>query len=159
MAMKHYSLLCACLLIVGTAAAQEPKTTVADFAWLAGCWDGSGGGRESLEQWMKPSGQTMLGMSRTVANGKTVAFEFLQLREQEGNIFYIAKPSGQAEASFKLVKYENNEAVFENPQHDFPQRIIYRLEKDGALAAAIEGMSKGKLKKIDFPMKRVKCDP
>jgi hypothetical protein len=119
MNMKHYSLLCVWLLIFGTAVAQDKKSTIADLAWIAGCWDGSGGGRESLEQWMMPSGQTMLGMSRTVANGK---------------------------------------AVFENPQHDFPQRIIYRLEKDGSLAAAIEGMSKGKLKRIDFPMKRAKCD-
>jgi len=156
---KHYSVIGAVLLLGGITLAQEKKTTIDDFAWLAGCWDGSGGGgREYLEQWMKPSGQTMLGMSRTVMNGKTVEYEFVQIREQEGGIFYIAKPSGQAEASFKLVKYSNQEAVFENPQHDFPQRIIYRLEKDGSLAAAIEGMSKGKLKHIDFPMKRAKCD-
>ncbi len=158
MTMKHYSLLCAGLLIFGTVAAQEKKNTIADFAWLAGCWDGSGGGREYLEQWMKPSGQTLLGVSRTVVGGKTVEYEFVKIHEQEGEIFYTAKPSGQPEASFKLIKYANKEAVFENPEHDFPQRIIYRLEKDGSLAAAIEGMSKGKLKKIDFPMKRAKCD-
>jgi hypothetical protein len=158
MSLKHYSLIGACLLFISTATAQEPKFTIADFAWLAGCWDGSSANREALEQWMKPAGQTMLGMSRTVAGGKTVAYEFLQIREQEDGIYYVAKPSGQAEASFKLVKFEKQEAVFENLEHDFPQRIIYRLEKDGSLAAAIEGMSKGKLKKIDFPMRRVKCD-
>lgn len=158
MCFKHYSLFLVGFLMAGNGIAQEQKPTITDFAWLAGCWDGSSGGRESLEQWMKPSGQTMLGMSRTVVSGKTVAYEFIQLREQEGEIFYIAKPSGQAEASFKLVQYSKQEAVFENPQHDFPQRIIYRLEKDGALAAAIEGTSKGKLKRIDFPMKRAKCE-
>ncbi|MCG3119456.1 MAG: hypothetical protein ALAOOOJD_01865 [bacterium] len=158
MRFKHYSILFVSFLMAGNGLTQEPKTTITDFAWLAGCWDGSSSGRESLEQWMKPSGQTMLGMSRTVVNGKTVAYEFIQLREQDGEIFYIAKPSGQAEASFKLVQYSNHEAVFENPQHDFPQRIIYRLEKDGVLAAAIEGNSKGKLKRIDFPMKRAKCE-
>lgn len=157
MSLKHFLLMCAGVLCFGTAQAQ-PEITINDLTWLAGCWDGSTASRESLEQWMKPSGQTMLGMSRTVAGGKTVAFEFLQIREQDGSIFYVAQPSGQAEASFKLVKYENNEAIFENPDHDFPQRIIYRLEKDGLLAAAIEGMSRGKLKKIDFPMRRTKCD-
>lgn len=157
MSLKHFLLMCAGVLCFGAAQAQ-PKITINDLAWLAGCWDGSTASRESLEQWMRPSGQTMLGMSRTVAGGKTVAFEFLQIREQDGNIFYIAKPSGQAETSFKLVKYENQEAVFENPEHDFPQRIIYRLEKDGSLAAAIEGMNKEKLKRIDFPMRRTKCD-
>jgi len=155
---KHYAVIGAVLLLCGITLAQEKKTTIADLAWLAGCWDGSGGGREYLEQWMKPAGQTMLGMCRTVMNGKTVEHEFIQIREQEGDLFYIAKPSGQAETSFKLIKYNNQEAVFENLQHDFPQRVIYRLEKDGSLAAAIEGMSKGKLKHLDFPMKRVKCD-
>jgi hypothetical protein len=155
---RIYSGLLSILLFWGAAFAQEQKPTIAVFAWLAGCWDGSSGARESLEQWMKPSGGTMLGMSRTVANGKTVAYEFLQLREQNGEIYYVAKPSGQDEASFKLVKYAHQEAVFENPQHDFPQRIIYRLDKDGSLAAAIEGMSKGKLKRIDFPMRRAKCE-
>lgn len=158
MLAKQYALIGAVLLFGGIALAQEKKTMIADLAWLAGCWDGSSGNREYLEQWMKPSGQTMLGMSRAVVNGKTVEYEFVQIREQEGDLFYIAKPSGQEGASFKLIKYSNQEAVFENPQHDFPQRIIYRLEKDGSLAAAIEGMSKGKLKHIDFPMKRVKCD-
>lgn len=158
MLAKHYLGIGAVLLVCGVTLAQEKKTTLADLAWLAGSWDGSSGGREYLEQWMKPAGQTMLGMSRTVMNGKTVEYEFVQIREQQGDLFYIAKPSGQTEASFKLLKYINQEAVFENLQHDFPQRIIYRLEKDGSLAAAIEGTSKGKLKRIDFPMKRVKCD-
>ena len=48
--------------------------------------------------------------------------------------------------------------VFENPQHDFPQRIIYRLEKDGSLLARIEGVNQGREKGINFPMKRAKCD-
>ncbi|KAA0226071.1 hypothetical protein KJ068_01335 [bacterium] len=157
MSKKHYSFAGVCMLLLSVMM-QDTKPTVADLAWLAGCWDGSTAKREYSEQWMKPSGQTLLGMSRTVVNGKTVAFEFLQIREQEGEIYYIAKPSGQAEASFKLIKHGKQEAVFENPEHDFPQRIIYRLAEDGSLAAAIEGMSNGKMKKIDFPMKRIACD-
>lgn len=157
MSKKHYSFAGAFMLLLSLVT-QDTKPTVADLAWLAGCWDGSTAKREYSEQWMKPSGQTLLGMSRTVVNGKTVAFEFLQIREQEGEIYYIAKPSGQAEASFKLIKHGKQEAVFENPGHDFPQRIIYRLAEDGSLAAAIEGMSNGKMKKIDFLMKRIACD-
>lgn len=157
MSKKHYSFAGVFMLLLGFVT-QDAKPTITDLAWLAGCWDGSSAKREYSEQWMKPSGQTLLGMSRTVVNGKTVAFEFLQIREQEGEIYYIAKPSGQTEASFKLIKFGKQEAVFENPEHDFPQRIIYRLAEDGSLAAAIEGMSNGKMKKIDFPMKRIACD-
>ena len=83
----------------------------------------------------------MMGMSRTIADGKTVAYEFLLIREDEqGGIQYVAKPSGQPEASFKLVKSGPKEVVFENPTHDFPQKISYRLEPDGSLLAELAGV-------------------
>lgn len=139
--------------------AQTQLHSLDSLAWLAGCWNGGSGARSTIEQWMKPSGKTMLGMSRTVANGKTVEYEFLRLHEESnGDIFYTAIPSGQQETSFKLVKLERQMAVFENPEHDFPQRVIYKLEGDGSLKARIEGKSKGKERGVDFPMKRVACE-
>ncbi len=95
----------------------------------------------------------MLGISRTIADGKTVEFEFMQIRQEtNGEILFIAKPSGQPEATFKLIKGSDREVIFENPQHDFPQRVIYRLQSDGSLLGRIEGVSKGKEKAVDFPM-------
>jgi hypothetical protein len=139
--------------------AQAPRTTLNDLAWLGGCWESNRNGREINEQWMKPAGQIMLGMGRTVAKGKTVEYEFVQIREDsDGSIYYVAKPSGQSEASFKLIKYQNHEATFENPEHDFPQRVIYRLEPDGSLFARVEGTSKGKARGFDYPMKRGQCN-
>jgi hypothetical protein len=138
---------------------QTQRNSLDSLAWFTGCWSGGSGARTSLEQWMKPSGKTMLGMSRTVANDKTVEYEFLRLHEKpNGDIFYTALPSGQQETSFKLIRLDKHMAVFENPEHDFPQRIIYKLEDDGSLKARIEGKSKGKERGIDFPMKKVKCD-
>jgi len=89
----------------------------------------------------------MFGISRTVADGKTMEFEFMQIRQEPGGgILFIAKPSGQPEATFKLIKGGDREVIFENPQHDFPQRVIYRLQSDGSLLGRIEGVSKGKEK-------------
>ena len=139
--------------------AQTPKPTINDLAWLSGCWESNHNGREINEQWMKPSGQTMLGMGRIVANGKTVESEFVQIRqESDGALYYVAKPSGQSAASFKLIKLQNREATFENPEHDFPQRVIYRLEAGGSLFARVEGTSKGKMRGFDYPMKRGHCN-
>lgn len=141
------------------AQAQTPKPTVDDFAWLSGCWESNRNGREINEQWMKPAGQTMLGMARTVAKGKTVEYEFTQIRQDnDGAIFYVAKPSGQSEASFKLIKYENREATFENLDHDFPQRIIYRLEVNNSLFARVEGTSNGKTRGFSYSMNRGQCN-
>jgi hypothetical protein len=147
------------LTICSASIAQNPKPTVNDLSWLSGCWEANINGRELNEQWMKPSGQTMLGMGRTVADGKVREYEFLQIREEkEGAIYYVAKPSGQPEASFKLIRLQHKEVIFENLEHDFPQRVIYRLQSHGSLLARIEGMFKGKERGIDYPLKRAHCD-
>jgi hypothetical protein len=133
---------------------QAPSVT--DAAFLAGCWRFERGGRTVDEQWMSPSGSSMLGMSRTVAGGKTVEYEFLHIRLQADGVYYVAKPSGQPEASFKLVKTGSGEIVFENPAHDFPQRIQYKRTGD-SLAARIEGKMGGKERGVDFSYARASC--
>ena len=153
-----YSVIVGSVLLVSGATLAGEKTKAADLAWLAGCWSGGGEGREYVEQWMKPAGGTLLGMSRTVKAGQTVAYEFVQIRERDGDLYYIAKPSGQAEAAFKLISADPKELIFENPDHDFPQRVIYRLEADGRLMAMVEGTIDGKLRQEHFPMTRTSCE-
>ena len=123
--------------------------TVDQLAWLSGCWTLARPDGVTEEQWMKPAGGTMLGMSRTVKGGKTVEYEFLQLRDVNGKLTYVAKPSGQAETPFPVKTIADAEVVFENPTHDFPQRVIYRRTADG-VTARIEGTMNGKLRGMDF---------
>ncbi len=139
-------------------AAAVAAESIEALAFLAGCWASERGEAGSGEQWMAPAGGTMLGMSRTVRGGATVAYEFLQIREIEpGKLAYVARPSGQAEATFTLVRVAPGEAVFENAQHDFPQRIVYRREGEERLLARIEGPQGGEWRGIDFPLRRVAC--
>lgn len=148
-----------CFFLYGTVNAQEKKPTLNDLAWLSGCWEGGSSSRLYAEHWMKPAGDMMLGVSRTIVGDKVVKYEYVRiLRQDNGDIFYVANPSGQKEAWFKLDTYSSREVVFVNPEHDFPQRIIYRFGNDGSLIARIEGVSKGKERSVDFPMKRVGCD-
>jgi hypothetical protein len=138
------------------AAAPDP---VARLGWLQGCWAAQGAEPGSVETWSSPAGGTLFGMSRTVKGGKTTEFEFVHIREVElGVLAYIAQPSGVPPTTFKLLRNTDTEFVFENLGHDFPQRVIYRRDGAQALVARIEGTSKGKLKGIDFPMKRVSCE-
>ena len=84
-------------------AARADADPAAALAWLAGCWASEGREPGSGEQWMPPAGGTLLGMSRTVAKGRTVAHEFMQVREVEpGRLAFIATPSGQAQATFPV---------------------------------------------------------
>jgi hypothetical protein len=158
--MKLSSIILIVLIVRFGLQAQSPQPKINDLSWLAGCWEANVRGREVNEQWMKPGGGIMLGMARTVSQGKAAEFEFTQIREdKDGSIYYVAKPSGQAEASFKLVILKNQKmAVFENPQHDFPQRIIYSRLSDGSLFARVEATVNGQLRGIDYPYKRAKCE-
>ncbi|WP_133703374.1 DUF6265 family protein [Roseateles toxinivorans] len=138
--------------------AEAQQTELASLSWLSGCWASEGGEPGSVEHWLPPAGGTMLGLSRTVKKGKTVAHEFMQIRASaEGRLVYIALPSGQKETTFTLDSAAEGEVTFENPQHDFPQRVIYRLLPDDRLAARIEGMRNGQLRGIDFAMKKMPC--
>ena len=150
--------LLAALLPCRTGRAQTPQDSpVLRLSWLAGCWESERGDRRMEEQWMAPRGGTMLGMSRTVAGDAVREFEFLRISEKEGRLVLTARPSGQPEASFTSIEVTSSRVVFENPAHDFPQRIIYRLDADGSLAARIEGTQNGQARGVDFPMRRAKC--
>ena len=157
--MKVFILIATSLLmgLSSVASTQEPAS-VEDLAWLSGCWATVGGEAGSGEQWTVPAGMTMFGVSRTVRDSRTVAYEFVQIRETAaGGLEFIARPSGQAEATFLLVRLSETEVVFENLAHDFPQRIIYRLQADGYLTGRIEGEVKGEAKAVDFPLQRIDC--
>ncbi|MCC6653044.1 MAG: hypothetical protein IT348_17955 [Candidatus Eisenbacteria bacterium] len=148
-------LLGACF--VAGASAAEPEIT--RLAWLSGCWASDGGEPGSGEQWSAIAGETMLGMGRTVRRGKTVNSEFMELRHlPDGRLAFIAHPSGQPTAAFPVLTLTDTSVVFENLQHDFPQRVAYVRAGDSKVRARIEGMRNGKLRVIEFPMTRVPCD-
>jgi hypothetical protein len=160
--MRRVKLSCVvlvALLAVGSSSpAAETSSSVEDLTWLAGCWASIDGELGSGEQWTLPAGGTLFGVGRTVKNSATVSHEFLQIRETgAGDIEYIARPSGQTGATFKLVKLSAGEAIFENLEHDFPQRVIYRLTSSQRLDARIEGEIDGKPRGVDFPMQRTGC--
>lgn len=115
-------------------------TGIAALAWMAGDWRTEPGKRQVDEHWSAPSGGSMLGMSRTVADGTTREFEFLRIVERADGVFYVAHPGARSPGTeFKLTRSGDGEAVFENPQHDFPKRITYRRGADGTLTAVVDG--------------------
>lgn len=139
---------------------QMPAVKLADLSWLAGCWElkNEARGLQITEMWMKPAGDAMIGVGRTLRNGKLADYEFLRIVENADGLAYVSRPSANKEdTTFKLVRSATGELVFENPTHDFPQRIIYKLAGE-KLNARIEGTMNGKSRGIDFPYARVRCE-
>lgn len=127
------------------------------LSWLAGCWKHEETGYRRDEQWMRPAGGTMIGMSRTVADGETVEWEHLRVEESEGRLVYIASPAGQAVTSFVEAELTGSSAAFEAPEHDFPQRIVYERLAPGSIHAWIEGEVDGLSRVVEFPLARTRC--
>lgn len=128
--------------------------------WLAGCWQGGDGGQVIEEHWMAPRGGMLVGVSRTVTTGRTTAYEFLLIREQDAGLVYVVRPAGREEATFTLVRGATKlarEAVFERIGSTFPQRVIYRQQPDGSLYARLEGIQEGVTRAVDIPMRRAEC--
>src|SRR6476469_7273827 len=128
------------LLIAGAPSTQSSPHSISELSWMGGDWQTPAGGRVQIEEhWTQPAGGSMMGMSRTVGGDKTIEFEYLRIEQRDDGIYYVAHPKARCPGTdFKLTRVSSSEAVFENPQHDFPKRIIYRKTADDALTASID---------------------
>lgn len=131
---------------------SEPD--LSELAWLAGNWTGVQDGVEMEELWQAPKGNSMLGVHRDVAQARMVSFEFLRIEATAEGITYWSSPGGQPPTGFRLKELKGKRAVFENPKHDFPQRIIYWRSDDGSLHAKIEGTENGKNAAMEWTWQR-----
>lgn len=145
----------AALLPVAPDSGQSPGLEKVE--WLTGCWEMASGRRTVEEHWLPPRGGTMINVGRTVREGKTIEHEFVIIRPQDGHLAYEAHPSGQAPAVFLSRELTDSLVVFENPAHDFPQRVAYERRGPDSALAWIEGTSEGKTRRIEFPYRRVAC--
>ncbi|MHC4128065.1 MAG: DUF6265 family protein [Planctomycetota bacterium] len=139
-------------------AAAEPASDLSGLAWLTGSWVLVSGNAVSEEHWTRPRGGTMLGLNRTVIDGRTAAFEYTRIESTPEGIVYLASPQGRHPPTrFALVGSGPRRAVFENPGHDFPQRIVYERTGD-RLDARIEGRQDGQPISEEWSWRRTSLD-
>jgi hypothetical protein len=129
---------------VSTSGASD-GVSLDDLTWLAGHWEGSAGGVGMEEFWTDPQGGVMVGLHRDVFPARPAFFEYLRIEQRESGVVYIASPRGGNATEFALVAVGEAEVVFENLEHDFPQRIIYRRQGE-LMIARIEGDVSGESK-------------
>lgn len=126
------------LLITAGMVADKAQAGTGSLDWLAGSWCMAADGQSVEEVWLPEAGGQLIGLSRTIADGKVVAFEFLRIEIRDGTTQYIAQPGGGSATVFTASRAAENELVVENPQHDFPQKITYS-RVGNALTATISG--------------------
>lgn len=124
------------------ALALAGPATIADLGWMSGRWESETGDRWTEEQWSEPRGGVMLGFGRSGSDDALREWEQIRLAPGEGGVpIYFASPRGGTAVAFRLVRLEGTSATFENPDHDFPQRIRYVRTGDTLVAtiSAIDG--------------------
>ena len=128
------------------------KATIGDLHWLVGNWAGTRGTNNAIffeERWTPAKGGSMFATSRTVNGERLTAFEFLRIVEREGGLVYIAQPNGAPPTEFILTEVSANRAVFDNPRHDYPRRIVYE-STDNGISASIGYIKGGTPRKFEF---------
>lgn len=130
-------------IVVSTAFGQPASSDdrLRAVAFLTGDWVSTQDERTTEESWSHARSGTMFGFARTFMGTRTVSLEHLRIELGEDGLRLVALPVGQKETQFRLIESAQDLAVFENPAHDFPRRIVYRRE-GARLHALIEGAGK-----------------
>ena len=125
------------------------------LSWMTGTWTQKKDGETVQESWLGPSGKMMAAVNLTVSAKRGTSFEFLRIVDTPSGPTYLASPGGKTPVEFKLKELGDKRVVFENLAHDFPQRVLYWIEPDGAMKARIEGTVQGKARGMEWRLERL----
>lgn len=161
--MRKYTVtVCLLFVFVTISMAQQPVYTNTEFKplhGLTGLWKMDGKRGALYEEWRVSGDNQLTGRSYKINNNDTIVLENVVISLQGNAIFYtpvVRDQNNQQPVPFKLISYNNNRYVFENKEHDYPQRVIYELVSLNKLRARIEGNNKGKESGSDFNYTRLK---
>ncbi len=138
-----------------------PKTYVnlEKAGWLLGNWGNTSAEGVLSESWEKTNDSVYKGESYFVVKNDTVFSESIQLEETNGKLVYVVTVPDQNDAKpvrFEMTSINNNSFVFENLQHDYPNKIVYTKITNDSLVAKIFGTQKGKPATETFAMAKLK---
>lgn len=134
---------------------QENQLQAAD--WLIGTWENQDPQGKMIEIWSKANDSIYIGESYYIKGKDTLHSEQIQLVQVGDKVQYIPTVKGQNNdqpVNFNLTSKTDKELVFENPKHDFPQKIVYKKITADSLVATISGTQQGKASSESYPMRK-----
>jgi hypothetical protein len=123
--------------------------------WLVGNWEQKLPDGIIREIWTKENDSTFAGKSYFIKEKDTIHLESIVLTQKNDDLLYIPTVSGQNSnepVTFTLTSEAEGTFSFENPTHDYPQKITYKKINDTNLVATISGKQQGKTSKESYPM-------
>lgn len=110
------------------------------------------------EEWVRVGKNYMQSRGYLIKGTDTTITERVALRRTRDGIFYTSTVEEQNQKQpvpFKLTSVTDSLFVFENPQHDFPKRICYKLVNKDSVHAWIDDATQNSRKRSDFYYSRV----
>jgi len=153
-----------CIILLSAAFSNKENSHAANmhsFSWLIGKWKMETKKGIIYEKWKSSNDSTLSGKSMLVKNttGDTVFLEKIQLVYRNNAYYYIPVAEGQNNnqpVEFKLTSHNENGFIAENPEHDFPKRILYNLITKDSIHAVVDGGPAMPQKKTNFYYSRQK---
>jgi len=139
-------ILSICFLAFSTALFGQQS----EFRWLIGTWQEA---KYSFEIW-KDEGTFLSASAYQIdhQSGNKVVSEEIKLVKKGNDFYYVPDVAGpQGPIEFRITSFDENSFTAENPEHDFPKKIIYKRTGE-LLEATISGGSKS----ISYSFKKVK---
>ena len=79
--------------------------------------------------------------------------------QDQDHLIYSATVKGENNNTaipFQLTKDEDSLLIFENPKHDYPQKLEYRLLKNKGISIIVSGKEKGKSSTTTYMLSKKK---
>ncbi|WP_281226406.1 DUF6265 family protein [Flavobacterium aquiphilum] len=153
------------LLLLAIVSCKNPEATEKDQIktanWLLGKWESKIDDGDLSESWEQLNDSTFQAKSFFIKGKDTLHFESITLQQKGEQLFYSATVKGQNDdksVAFRLTNKTAKQLVFENPKHDYPQKITYTQINKDSLVASISGVQLGKPSSEKFGMKRMEED-
>jgi hypothetical protein len=124
-------------------------------SWLLGSWENKSEEGTLSEIWEKKNDSTLVGESYFIREKDTLHSERIEVKQKGEDLLYIPTVKGQNNdkpITFKLTLATENEFTFENPAHDYPQKIVYKMVNTNSLVTTISGKQQGKNSSESYPM-------
>lgn len=145
--------LIAALFMAALFACSNGNQRVDELAWLVGTWRSESDHGFFYEKWHRVNAHRMEGYGYEEVAGDTIFEERLKIQGEKDAIYYVASiPSNSAPVAYRLVASGEGEAIFENSEHTFPQRLVYHLQPEGTLFVVAETM--GGESRVEFNFER-----
>jgi hypothetical protein len=145
-------------LVLSNASSFCQTTDVRQLEWLVGSWRYETDEGFTVETWRRLSERTLEGEAivESKADGKKRQSEALLIAAMGDAVFYLPRPlQNPSPVAFRLVSPAGDAAVFENPAHDFPQRIVYRRESQRTIRVTLETVASDPNQRFEIVLQKL----